>query len=228
MCGRLVLTSNYREKIKAIFDAIDSDEWLPPRYNITPGQRIPVLNQAAPSTLRWINWGHQTAPRAGHDTPSRLLINARGETVDRLPTFRDAFVHRRCIVLADGFYEWKRAGVKRPQPFFFARRDLALLPLAGLILEGSSNTGPGAVVITTEANALMHEVHDRMPVIFTPETARAWLEPDASPGTLMALLQPFPSGDMSSHPVSDRVNRATSEGPSLIEPVRIVEQTDLF
>jgi putative SOS response-associated peptidase YedK len=221
MCGRLVLTSSYREKIKAIFADVDADEWLPPRYNITPAQRVPALMDAAPEKLVWPSWGF---PPAQPKRPA--LINARSETVHQLPTFREAFRARRCIIFADGFYEWKRTGLRRPQPYLFQLEEGAAFALAGLWQPGEA--GPCAVVLTTEANTLMQPVHDRLPVIFTPDTARMWLNRETSVETLRALLQPFPSGRMRCHPVSDRVNRSSAEGEALIQPVQIHEQIDLF
>ncbi|HMO50492.1 MAG TPA: SOS response-associated peptidase [Kiritimatiellia bacterium] len=220
MCGRLTLTANYKEKIRALFDDVTSEAWLPPRYNITPGQRLPVLTTPGKRHMDWQLWGWNAS------MPGRApLINARGETVHRLPTFRDAFRERRCLIFADGFYEWHRVAKQRPQPYYFKRADGAAFPLAGM---WRADAVPSCVIITTEANGLMHPVHHRMPVIFTPESAMRWLDPDTHPDTLVNMLQPFPSEAMTCHPVSDRVNRAGEEGETLVEPVRILEQPGLF
>jgi putative SOS response-associated peptidase YedK len=173
----------------------------------------------------WAHWGAVPATPRADGVKRPLLINARGETADRLPTFRNAFSSNRCLILADGFYEWKRSPGPKPQPYFFHRANNKLLLLAGLELAGEPG---GCVVITTEANSLMHAIHDRMPVIFDSGAARVWLSPDSSRDTLRAILQPLPSSDMACHPVSDRVNRSTSDGESLIEPVVIREQQTLF
>jgi len=221
MCGRLVLTSNYREKIKAIFASVESSEWPAARYNISPSQRIPALADRAPDQLAWMQWGFVP------DRPGQApLINARSETAHELPTFRDAFTHRRCIVFADGFYEWKRdQNVPRPQPYFFQLKGHAAFAIAGLWKPGAPDH---CVLLTTEANTLMAPVHDRMPVIFNPDSARLWINPRTSTDTLRALLQPYPSKEMTFHPVSSRVNRATSEGEDLIKPVQIFEQGTLI
>lgn len=221
MCGRLVLTANYRDKIRALFPGMDAAEWLPPRYNITPASRVPVARDASPTHIEWMSWGFPASQ------PKRpLLINARSETVHELPTFRDAFLSRRCIIFADGFYEWKRdPGQPHPQPYFFHLADDRALALAGLWQSGE----PGAcVILTTEANTLMQPIHDRLPVIFHAEAAHLWLQPATPAETLRALLQPYPSQRMRGHPVSRRVNRAASEGAELIAPVRIYEQTSLL
>jgi putative SOS response-associated peptidase YedK len=227
MCGRLVLTSSFKERIRAIMADTAFDDGPYENYNITPGQLIPVMIKPDMRHLEWNPWGYQ--PHAGHrDGSSPPLINARGETAHSLPSFRGSFAQRRCIIWADGFYEWKRTpGAPRPQPFFFAMQNQRPFPLAGLWTPGTDNAA-GCLVITTEANQLMHPVHHRMPVILHPDGASLWLQPDASPETLKTMLQPFPSGEMTCHPVGFRVNRAESQGPELIAPVTILEQTELF
>lgn len=229
MCGRLVLTSSIKDRIRALFnEVVFPPEEIGGRYNVAPGQRVPVLTTSAPRALALMPWGFAAARRAGDHGAARLLINARGETVHTLPSFREAFVQRRCILLADGFYEWKRTGQARPQPYFFARRDRGALAIAGLWSESGPDQPPGCVVITTEANQLMHPIHDRMPVVLHPDGAALWLDADVSTDTLRNLLQPCPSDEMTCHPVSDRVNKTAHEGPNLIEPVSIIEQTELF
>jgi len=128
--------------------------------------------------------------------------------------------------MVDGFYEWKRSPHSKPQPFFFSLKNHGAFPVAGLLL--GDHESSGCVVITTEANSLMHPVHNRMPVIFKPSTAQNWLDTSTSESTLTALLQPYPTNEMTAHPVSDRVNKASSEGEDLILPVQIIEQTELF
>lgn len=217
MCGRLVLTSEYKAMIQSIFDGIDADEWLPPRYNITPAQRVPAILDAALAQLTWLVWGF---PPTQPKRPP--LINARAETAHQLPTFRDAFRSNRCILLADGFYEWKRdPALPRPQPYYFRRVDEGLLLLGGLWRPGAPDT---CVILTTEANRIMQPIHDRMPVLFTLDAARMWLNPETHPETLRAMLQPCSSETLLCHPVSDRVNRSAGEGPELIQPSKIVEQ----
>lgn len=223
MCGRLVLTDNYKERIQAIMEGLNISHELPPSYNITPSKCILSVLDEAPQELQWIPWG-VPAHHAGRPP----LINARGETVSRLPTFRHLFQRHRCIVFADGFYEWHRdktRGQGRPQPYYVHLADGAMMILAGLWKPGAAAS---SLVITTEANRLMHPIHDRMPVILSPASAHLWLSHDTQPETLSALLQPCPSERMACHPVSSRVNRASSEGKELIQPVRIHEQPGLF
>jgi len=221
MCGRLVLTSNYREKVKAIFESVAASEWLPARYNISPTQPIPGIRDAAPDALTWLHWGFP--PAQPKQAP---LINARSETAHELPSFRDSFAHRRCIIFADGFYEWKHdSSMPAPQPYFFELSGSPAFAIAGLWKPGS----PAAcVLLTTEANTLMAPIHDRMPVIFNPDAARLWINPHTSTDTLRALLQPLPSSQMTCHPVSTRVNRTAHEGEELIRPVHVFEQGSFF
>ena len=227
MCGRLVLTSSFKDRIRALMADAVIDPGAVENYNITPGQLIPVTMHPDWKHLQWTRWGYEPPARA-RGSQKAPLINARGETAHTLASFRDSFIHRRCVIWADGFYEWKRTpGAPRPQPYFFAMKSRDVFPLAGLWSPGVDQS-PGCLVITTEANQLMHPVHHRMPAILHPDGASLWLEPDAHPETLQTLLQPFPSGDMFCHPVGFRVNRADSQGPELIESVTILEQTELF
>lgn len=227
MCGRLVLTSTFKERIRALMADAVFDDGPDENYNVTPGKLIPVMLEAEMRRIEWKIWGYPSlAGKQNGNTPP--LINARGETVHSLPSFRDSFARRRCVIWTDGFYEWKRTpGTPRPQPYFFAMKNRTPFPIAGLWAPGSDQSA-GTLIITTEANQLMHPIHHRMPVILHPDGAWLWLQPDANPETLKTLLQPYPSGEMTNHPVGFRVNRADSQGPELIAPVTILEQTELF
>lgn len=229
MCGRVILTSSFREKIKAIFAGLTTPQWLVPRYNVSPGQPLPVMKSFHPAQLEWMDWGFHADRPASGEQKSRMMINARAETVNRLPSFRDSFLQYRCIIFADGFYEWHRnIGHVKPQPYFFGLKDESLLAIAGLWTPGNDGENESCVVITTEANSVMHPIHDRMPALFTMESATMWLNPATAPDTLHAMLQPYPSNLMISYPVSDRVNKAANEGPELIAPVTVFEQASLF
>jgi len=234
MCGRLVLTSSFTERIKAIFAGITSGEWFVPRYNVTPGQLVPALKTLHPPHVEWMNWGFPSKAERGQSDNKRLMINARAETVNKLPSFRDAFLKQRCVILADGFYEWKRdTGTAKPQPYYFALKDQSPFALAGLWTNNAAHQSDqpgqdGCLVITTEANSIMHPIHHRMPVLLSPESTALWMNPDTNPETLHAMLQPYPSSSMTAHPVSDRVNKPGNDGPELIAPVKIFEQTSMF
>ena len=220
--------------MRDLFSDISSDKWLFPRYNITPGQPLPVMTNGQSSRISWFTWSYQSPGTARSTEKRRPLINARAETIRSLPSFRDSFVHRRCVIWVEGFYEWQRdSAAARSQPYFIGIKDQVPFAIAGLWSSENStanaaDTGKGCLVITTEANSLMHPIHHRMPVILDKMSVSTWLNPETSPETLHAILQPFPSPLMFAHPVSDRVNNPLNQGPDIINPVKIIEQTSLF
>jgi putative SOS response-associated peptidase YedK len=151
------------------------------------------------------------------------MINARSETVADKPAFRFAFRRRRCLVPADGFFEWQRLG-KSKQPYFIQTADEQPFAMAGL---WESWEGPdhslveSCTILTTEPNELMQPIHDRMPVILPSESYAEWLDPQQTePKGLQRLLVPFDTRQMKAHPVSTYVNRPTNEGPECIAPIR--------
>lgn len=220
MCGRLAKTKDERDfEIRELVDVSRIFADLRPRYNIAPSQPIPVLRHADDhqNEIVDVRWGF--VPHWMKDiTKSPRPINAKSETVAEKPYFRDSFKHRRCCILADGYYEWKSVGSEK-QPFFIHLRDKSLFFVAGLWDcrqdEPSLETG---VVLTTQANSLCNEIHDRMPVIFTRETAAQWLNPHATRNDLLQLLTPFSPDKMEMYSVSKFVSRAGNEGPQCIEP----------
>jgi putative SOS response-associated peptidase YedK len=147
-----------------------------------------------------------------------VAINARSETAAGKPAFRTAFRKRRCLVLADGYYEWKAEG-KMKRPFFFHRRDGQPLAFAGLWESWHGHDGPAetCAILTTDANDLTRAVHDRMPVILTPEAGAVWIDPDVNdPEALQSLLKPFPAEETAFHEVSRLVNNPKNNRPELI------------
>jgi putative SOS response-associated peptidase YedK len=219
MCGRFTLRARLNLIVKELSLFGDLDE--PPRFNIAPTQPVPVVRKDAEGrrTVAVARWGLCPA-WAAEAKPNAAMINARSETVEEKPAFRSAFKRRRCLVLADGYYEWRAAG-KFKQPYFIRRADDAPFGFAGLW-----ETRPGAdgspletcTVITTAANDLTRSVHDRMPVIFDPDAWDAWLAPDADPATLLALLQPYPSDRLAIGPVSPLVNSSRNDLPECVKP----------
>lgn len=227
MCGRFTL-ARPGEVIDEVFEALESTSEsasvaaaldLGARYNIAPTQPVPVVHSERDAPLlEVLRWGIPAAtseqrPRA------RLLINARAETVAERPSFRDAFRHRRCLILADGFYEWRTRGSR--QPFYFRPEGRRSLCFAGLRETSPNSDSPDTCcLVTTQANAVVATVHDRMPVILEPHNYTLWIN-DAlrDPARLQELLHPAPPGLLHSHPVSSAVNRVAIDGPSLLEPV---------
>ncbi len=240
MCGRFLLTAPL-EAVQRLFGFLELPN-LEPRYNIAPSQAVAAMirDDAARRHLVWMRWGlvpSWSQAKSGSGQHSAPLINARGETVAEKPSFREAFARRRCVVFADGFYEWRQGGNR--QPYCVRLTDTSPFALAA-IWEPVGNAGEGGpagkleggcALITTEANAKMAEVHHRMPVILTPEEVGPWLDPASSRGDLEALLKPLPDDAVSLTPVSKRVNSVREDDADLLREERLPEapsQLDLF
>jgi putative SOS response-associated peptidase YedK len=180
MCGRYRL-SRRKQLIEEYFEAAESEHEWTPRYNIAPTQSVPVIRQNPKepvrdlSLLRWglIPWWAKDAVGAAQ------MINARSETADTKPAFRDALKSRRCLIPADGFYEWKKAG-RAKQPYCFEVNEGALFAFAGLWDRWMDPTGKPVEtcsILTTTPNAVTSAIHDRMPVILDPDDYDLWLDP---------------------------------------------------
>jgi putative SOS response-associated peptidase YedK len=217
MCGRFTL----RAAASAVAEQFSLLELplLEPRYNIAPSQPVPVVRLSPQRQLVFLRWG--LIPGWADDrTIGNRLINARAESVAEKPAFRAAFRQRRCLVVADGFYEWRREGRER-QPYFFRMRDDRPLGFAGL---WESWEGPdharieSCTILTTAANDLVRPVHDRMPVIVAPADYARWLDPAVRPEPLLELLHPYASEAMAGGPVSPWVNSPAHDDPRCIAP----------
>lgn len=222
MCGRLVVTSSTSALLQAA-GAERADEQRGPRYNLAPTQDVPAVLNAARDSLRWIRWG-LVPPWARDLAAGARLINARSETAHEKPAFRHALERRRCVILADGFYEWKRAGGTGKQPWFIYRADREPLLIAGLWeVWRDSSTGrewTTCAILTMAPNELIQTLHDRMPVILPRERIQGWLAPDPQPSeSWRAFFTPYPAERMRMHPVSPRVNSTANDTPDLLEPI---------
>lgn len=212
MCGRFTLRARPAEIAKALgvpellFD---------PRYNIAPSQKVLVVRSEDDKSLVPMQWG--LIPSWSREP--KPIINARAEGVAQKPSFRVPFRKRRCLIPADGFFEWKTVERKK-QPFYFHLPDARVFAFAGLWDRWQGEDR--CAIVTTEANSVVSKFHDRMPVILNDFAA--WLDPDNSEEHLLELLRPY-AGEMRVHPVSIRVNRAGEQGPDLIESV---ERLSLF
>lgn len=200
MCGRATLATP-NEILKAIF-RLTEIPLLNPRYNIAPSQPLPVIRE--PHHLELVHWG---LPNVGHARG----VNVRAETVARAPRYRDSFRSRRCLVIVDGFFEWKRIDGKRKQPFLVHREDGQPFALAGIW--DRSDAGDTCAVITGDAKGTVAELHNRMPIVIPPDAYDRWLDHAEKP---IDLLQPNASG-LVSHPVSLLVNSPSNDDPRLIE-----------
>ena len=223
MCGRFTL----RAPASVVAEQFAVFEMPPftPRFNIAPTQPVAVVRLAPhvdqpQRELVWLRWG--LIPSWAKDPAiGNRLINARAETAAEKPAYRTAFRRRRCLVAADGFYEWQRAG-KGKQPYFIRMHDDRPFALAGL-WEAWEGPGHAAIesctLLTTEPNGLVRPIHNRMPVILAPDAYPMWLDPAIeNPPQLAPLLVPYPSEEMTAVPVSTYVNSPHHEGPQCILP----------
>jgi putative SOS response-associated peptidase YedK len=210
MCGRYTLTAGADELVET-FDVPALSFDLRPRYNVAPGQDCPIVaadrKGRRMGLMRWGFAPHGSASGKGG------WINARAESVMRRDSFRGAFHRRRCLVPADGFYEWRREGELKV-PYWFHRPGGGLFSFAG-IWEGRT-----FAILTTDANDDVRTVHDRMPVLVAPDDRGAWLGRETAAAELTRILAPSPAGTFTAHEVSRRVNRTDQEDPGLVEPVR--------
>ena len=226
MCGRYV-SSSTPDEIAQYFDAEPPTEAaLEPSWNVAPTSDVyVVLEDGGVRRVAPHHWGlvpfWATTPSIGNK-----MINARAEGIATKGAYRNAFKHKRCIVPADGFYEWRKVpGQKVKQPYLITRADGEPLAFAGLWEEWRSPDAPRAerlrstTIITTTPNDLLATIHDRMPVILPPSAWDEWLDPErADVDTLGKLLVPAPSGILTMHPVSTEVNNVRNDGTHLIEP----------
>jgi putative SOS response-associated peptidase YedK len=191
-----------------------------PRFNVAPSQGVPVIvgREDGPS-LTMMRWGFQPAWMRG-DGQRPPPINARGESLLERPMFRGAVAHGRCLIPADGFYEWLAIpGQKTKQPMYIRLKGGDLFAFAGLYVQGPSDVGETCVIVTTAANEVLAPIHERMPVILDREVEKRWLDPDLEDGqAALAYLQPVSPERFEAFPVSSRVSSARNEGPELIEP----------
>ena len=218
MCGRFAL-ARYPEEVTRLFDLAECADFSP-RYNIAPATDIPVIRRSPnnQNVLHLLHWG--LVPHWSKDpTSGSRLINARSESLTEKPSFRSAFARRRCLIPADGFYEWDRQGTTK-QPYYFTERNGELLAFGGLWESWTAPDGSllrTTCIITTDSIGEVALIHDRMPLVIPRDKVAVWLT--GTPEEAQQFLRPPPYYSMRSWPVSRNVNRVQEESPQLIEPI---------
>lgn len=222
MCGRFTLTVDPAE-LKEHYENASFPGQFAPRYNISPSQAVLAIPNDGRNTADFFVWG--LIPSWAKD-PSigNRMINARGETLAERPAYRGAYKYKRCLIPADGFYEWKgQPGTKAKTPYFIHLKNGIPFAFAGLWDEWNAADGAPirtCTIITTSPNPLMAPIHDRMPVILRPEDYSDWLDPAPRAATsLQRLIAAFPAEQMEAYPVSALVNSPSNDRAELLQPV---------
>ncbi|MBN2549751.1 MAG: SOS response-associated peptidase [Anaerolineales bacterium] len=221
MCGRFTLTAD-PEQLRQAFSWLGISHDTTPRYNIAPTQPVAVVPNDGKNQLDYYLWGLIPSWAKDPQIGSRM-INARAETLAEKPSFRSAFRRRRCLILADGFFEWQQVpGRKAKLPMYIQLNSQQPFAFAGLWESWHSPDGLrilSCTIITTQPNELMQGIHNRMPVILPPEAYPLWLDPgEPAASALQELLRPYPAGEMQARPVSYQVNNPANDSPECLAP----------
>ncbi|MCH7403002.1 SOS response-associated peptidase [Belliella kenyensis] len=224
MCGRYSLNKS-KIALEERFQAEILTDFNP-RYNIAPTQLLPVLTSESPKGFSFFYWGI-TPDFAKNKTVAQKLINARADTVHQKVSFKSSFEKRRCLIPADGFYEWKRLGKKTITPYRFTMHDESLFAFAGIWEEYENEKGETNhtfLILTTDANRVVQDVHDRMPVIISRENEKKWLDKYSTIEELQKMLIPYSSEEMISYTVSPLVNQVANDNPSVMRKTSPMDQ----
>ena len=219
MCGRYTVSTS-AASLETRFHAQAPAGMFAPSYNAAPSHALPTIFNIEPHVITLSAWGFLPEWADGR-RDVKPLINARAETAATKPFFRHAFRSKRCLVLADGFYEWKRAG-KDKLPYRIALKTEEPFAFAGIwsmVHDAQGHSRTTFAILTTDANALVAQIHNRMPVILHPQDEAAWLDPEVAPDQAQAFLAPFPAELMQAYPVSTRVNSPAYNTPEALAPV---------
>ncbi len=218
MCGAFSILHPFRD-LSTRFNAGYNESFEKPRYNIRPSQPIPTIFNVDPTHINFSIWGVHPA---WDKTRKMFFINAREDSLNK-PTWKRLLNEQRCLIPADGFYEWfKTNKSKNKIPYRFELKNKELFSFAGLWQEETDSTGqvnPHCVIITTEPNKIVSDVHDRMPAILKKEDEQTWLNPDNSIEAVLATLKPYPANKMHKYQISTLVNSAMNDTIDIIKPI---------
>jgi putative SOS response-associated peptidase YedK len=224
MCGRYSLSKSKIE-LEERFQAemlVDFKQ----RFNIAPTQLVPVITSDSPKGFSFFYWG--ITPDFGQNKPvAQKLINARSETITEKISFKGSFQRRRCLIPADGFFEWKKLGKKTKIPYRFTLREDEIFSFAGIWEEYETVSGESQhtfLILTTTPNEVVEEVHDRMPVILKRDQEKKWLDKYSSEEELAKMLLPFPAELMQSYTVSPLVNSVQNDSPGILRRTSPMDQ----
>ena len=229
MCGRYTLTAD-AESIQLAFNLDDVSAWEQPRYNVAPSQMVPVITNQNRKVLTPLKWG--LVPSWAKDPAiGNRMINARSETVAEKPSFRTAFKRRRCLIPADGYFEWTKRNGKKV-PMYIKRCDREIFAFAGLWENWKMPDGRWlgtCAILTTEANEFVRPIHHRMTVMIEPEDHETWLsETELTPDQWLPLMSGCDSHKLTAFEVSTQVNRPINDNPTVIIPVETGNQYKLL
>ena len=224
MCGRYSL-SKRKEELEERFQAEMLADFKP-RFNIAPTQLVPVITSDSPKGFSFFYWG--VTPDFGHNKPvAQKLINAKADSINEKISTKGAFQRRRCIIPADGYFEWKKLGKKTRIPYRFTLREDELFSFAGIWEEYETVSGETQhtfLILTTSPNEVVEEVHDSMPVILNREQEKKWLDKYATESDLLNMLTPYPAELMLSYSVSSQVNSVQNDSPGIIRKISPMDQ----
>lgn len=207
ICGRYAFFDIKNLKLR--FGAASVPEGLEPRYNAAPGRQLPIVTKNSPLTVKLMKWGLVPV----WAKPDFQLINIRSETLKQKTTFKESLRQRRCLIPANGYYEWQKTAAGKQPYYFQPSKEGEIWGLAGLYEDS------GFAIITTEANPVAARVHNRMPVIIEPGDEAAWLDNEAGEAVWLKLMAPWPADKMKMTAVGAKVNRAANDGPELVKPL---------
>jgi putative SOS response-associated peptidase YedK len=229
MCGRYTLTAD-AELIQLAFSFLSVDGWTEPRYNIAPSQQVAVITDHDPQVLSFMQWG--LVPSWAKDPKiGNRMINARSETAAEKPSFRRAFRSRRCLLPADGYYEWRKQG-KKKTAMYIRHTGRDIFAFAGLWERWKKADGSwlnSCAILTTEANQKLRPLHHRMAVIIEPEDYKLWLAPrELLPAEWLPLMAGPTAEQLTFHAVSPQVNNPANDHPTLVKALESTSQRSLL